>query len=289
MQRAAETFGKDSKDLVLALGTIAQACKETGINRQQFNKYLAGQILPGVRTMRKICSYLGVTQEQLMSGQTAAVAGAAYPGHTEIDLGPEALTARPAHKNLLRNGFYRAYFPVRNHPNLVARWLVHVMAGPNGMQVHTCRNRFRNGPAMGFAADRIKYRGPVAYGPDEASLIGTTRTPLPMHGNIFVNLKPVVGEDYFSAMVLTRRAEGPLALSGVMHFLGADCTPHRALAGMGIVSLEDPMADRVIVNLMRAAPAAGANWMQSITEKNLRAGPGGSNVPEVLAFRRLSV
>ena len=57
MQRAAEKFGKDLKDLVLARGTIAQACKETGINRQQFNKYLAGQILPGVRTMRKICSY----------------------------------------------------------------------------------------------------------------------------------------------------------------------------------------------------------------------------------------
>ncbi|MEI7599437.1 MAG: hypothetical protein WCJ41_08955 [Aestuariivirga sp.] len=43
--------------MVLARGTIVQACKHTGINRQQFNKYLAGQIMPGARTMRKICSY----------------------------------------------------------------------------------------------------------------------------------------------------------------------------------------------------------------------------------------
>jgi len=289
MQRAAETFGKDLKDLVLARGTIAQACKDTGINRQQFNKYLAGQIMPGVRTMRKICSYLGVTEEQLMSGRLTSVAGEHRSVRTEIDLGFAASPSNFPHKASLRNGFYRAYFPVRNQPNLVARWLVHVMNGPNGTQIHTCRNRFRNGPAMGFAADRIRYRGPVAYGADEASLIGTARTPLPLQGNIFVKLKPVVGQDYFSAMVLTRRAEGPLALSGVMHFLGADCTARCALAGMGIVSLDDPAADPVIVNLMRATPSAGTNWMQSITEKNLQAVPGGSDLPKFVSFRRLSV
>jgi transcriptional regulator with XRE-family HTH domain len=289
MQRAAEKFGKDLKDLVLARGTIAQACKETGINRQQFNKYLAGQIMPGVRTMRKICSYLSVTEEQLMSGRIPAVARALSSDHTENDLGLEALTARPGHQAELRNGFYSAYFPVRGHPNLVARWLVHVMDGPNGTQIHTCRNRFRDAAAMGYSADHIRYRGPVVYGPDEASLIGTARTPLPLRGNIFVNLQPVVGREFFSAMVLTRRPDGPIALSGVMKFLGADCTARSALAGMGIVSLDDPAADPIIVRLMRATPAAGTNWMQSITEKNLRAGPEGSNHPKILAFRRLSV
>ena len=273
----------------MARGTIAEACKDTGINRQQFNKYLAGQILPGVRTMRKICSYLGVTEEQLMSDKPTSVAGERRSVRTEIDLGFATSASIPPHQALLRIGFYRAYFPVRNHPNLVARWLVHISNGPDGTQIHTCRNRFRNGAAMGYAADRIRYRGPVVNGPDEASLIGTTRAPLNLYGNILVKLQPVMGGDYFPAMVLTRRAEGPLALSGVMHFLGADCPAHRALAGMGFVSLDDPAADPVIVDLMRAKPAAGTNWMQSITDKNLRAGLEGSNVPEVLAFRRLSV
>lgn len=289
MQRAAETFGKDLKDLVLAMGTIAQACKATGINRQQFNKYLAGQILPGVRNMRKICSYLGVTEEQLMSDHPAARVEAQRPMPTETDLGFAALSARPGHQPVLRNGFYHAYFPVHGHQNLVARWLVHVLNGPNGTQIHTCRNRFRNGKAMGYAADRIRYRGPVAYGPEEASLIGTARTPLPLQANVFVNLQPLLGRDYFSAIVLTRRADGPLALSGVMKFLGAECTARSALAGIGIVSLDDPATDPVVVRLMRAAPAAGTNWMQSISKKNLRTGPGGSNSSESLALRRLSV
>jgi transcriptional regulator with XRE-family HTH domain len=289
MQLAAETFGKDLKDLVLARGTIAQACKDTGINRQQFNKYLSGQILPGVRTMRKICNYLGVTEERLMSGRLIEFVQAHRFVPAESDLGLEPLPARAGHQSVLRNGFYRAYFPVHGHQNLVARWLVHVLNGPNGTQIHTCRNRFRNGTAMGYAANRIRYRGPVAYGPDEASLIGTARTPLPLQANVFVNLQPLLGRDYFSAMVLTRRAEGPLALSGVMKFLGAECTARSALAGLGIVSLDDPVTDPVIVRLMRATPATGTHWMQSITEQNLRAAPGGSNVPEILAFRRLSV
>jgi len=223
----------------------------------------------------------------LISGWLTPATGEHRPVPTEIDFGFAASTSIPPHQALLGNGSYRAYFPVRNHPNLVARWLVHITNGPNGTQVHTCRNRFRNGAVMGYAADRIRYRGPVAYGPDEASLIGTARTPRPMHGNIFVKLQPVVGQDYFPAMVLTSRAEVPLALSGVMHFLGADCTAHRALSGMGIVSLDDPAADAVIVDLMRAKPAAGTNWMQSITEKNLRAEIEGSNLPKIMAFRRL--
>ena len=289
MQSAAGKFARDLKDLVLARGTIAQACKETGINRQQFNKYLAGQITPSARNMRTICAYLGVAEEQLMSGRFTPLAAGQRPGQSEIDIGAHSTTDYPTHPAMLRPGFYRSYFPIRGLPNHVARWLVHVTTCPNGMQMHTCRNRFRNGAAMGYAADRIRYCGPVLYGSEEASMMGTARTPAPLHGNIFVNLRPVVEQDYFSAMVLTRRADGPLALAGVMQFLGAEYSARRALAGMGIERLDDPEADPVVVKLMQRPSPAGVNWMQSLTEKNLQAVTGGSDLPEALAVRRLAV
>ena len=74
-----------------------------------------------------------------------------------------------------------------------------------------------------------------------------------------------------------------------MPLTASDIAAHRALAGLGLVGLEDPAADPVIVNLMRVKPAAGTNWMQSITNRNLRAWPEGSSRPEVLAFRCLAV
>lgn len=251
-----ENFARELRFHCARKGSIAQLCKATGINRQQFNKYLAGQMLPGARTMRKICSYLGVSEEQLMSGRASLDPATDYSGPVASVVPSE---------NRLRNGFYRAYCPVRGRPDLVARWLVHVTTDPQGRQVHSCRNRFEDGVALGYAANRITYRGPVTYGPDEAGLIGTAHTPAPLNGIIFVNLRPVVGQDYFSAMVLTRRAEGPLALSAVLRYLGSACTAREALGGVGVARLDDPAMDPVIVRLMQARPVAGSNWMHSIT------------------------
>lgn len=287
-----ESFARELKKRVLARGSIAQACALTAINRQQFNKYLAAQILPGSRNLRKICVYLGISEADLMSGRPRP---AITPtGQAEIDwasLPPGFADFRHAPATVLRNGFYRAYFPVHGQAEIVARWLVHVYRGPHGGQVHSCRNRFDDGPALGFASDLICYRGPVGYGAAEACLIGTARRPRPMHGTIYVNLRPVEGPDYFSALVLTRRASGPLAMSGAMHFLGEGCTARQALAGRGTLRLDDPEADPVIVRLMQAAAAAGPSWIQSVTEANLRAesGPGGSDLPAALKIRRLSV
>lgn len=289
-----ESFARELRLHCARKGSIAQLCKATGINRQQFNKYLAGQMLPGARTMRKICTYLGVSEEVLMSGRPAATGGQAT-ATPAIDFGAffsrfsgsEGSAALP--KAVLPNGFYRAYFPVPGRPGLAARWLVQIATRPDGTPVHSARNRFHDGAALGFAGNRITYRGPVVYGGEEAGLLGTARAPLPLNGIIFVTLRPVVGEDYFSAMVLTRRADGPLALSGAMQFLGESCTARHALSGMGVIALDDPSADPVIVQLMRSAPAAATNWMRAVTERNLQAEPGGSGLPEALAVRRLSV
>jgi transcriptional regulator with XRE-family HTH domain len=35
--------------------SIAEACKQIEVNRQQFNKYLSGAILPNARTLKRIC------------------------------------------------------------------------------------------------------------------------------------------------------------------------------------------------------------------------------------------
>jgi transcriptional regulator with XRE-family HTH domain len=46
-------------------GSIAEVCRATGINRQQFNKYLSGRTLPHVITMRRLCDFFSVTEKQL--------------------------------------------------------------------------------------------------------------------------------------------------------------------------------------------------------------------------------
>lgn len=47
--------------------SIAQVCRELGINRQQFNKYLAAQSMPTPHTLRRICEFFDIDQTDILS------------------------------------------------------------------------------------------------------------------------------------------------------------------------------------------------------------------------------
>jgi len=277
MPDSGNSFAAELRRQVLRHGSIASACAAIGINRQQFNKYLAGQVLPNARTLRKICAYLGVSEAQLMSAALPAPAEAAMdrpedgwgsllPGFTARRV-PSAADQAEAR---LPGGFYHCYFPVHRHAGLVACWLVHISEGPGGIQFHTCRNHFRNAAELGFAAAHIRYRGPVVYGAQEVCMIGTARAPKPLRGILSASLQPVAGKEYFSAMVLTHRPDGPLALAGAMHYLGPRCTARQALAGRGTIRLDDARLDPVIARMLRTPPAAGTQWLRSVSGDDLR-------------------
>ena len=45
--------------------SISQVCRDIGMNRQQFNKYLSGVTLPSPATLEKLAVYFGVEQRSL--------------------------------------------------------------------------------------------------------------------------------------------------------------------------------------------------------------------------------
>ncbi|MCM2563318.1 helix-turn-helix transcriptional regulator [Lutimaribacter sp. EGI FJ00015] len=46
--------------------SIAEVCRKLDINRQQFNKYLAGNAHPSRHNMRRICDFFGVSESELL-------------------------------------------------------------------------------------------------------------------------------------------------------------------------------------------------------------------------------
>ena len=54
-------------------GSIAEVCRGVGINRQQFNKYLAGNSIPNALTLRKICIFLDIQEQSLFFDEEAGV------------------------------------------------------------------------------------------------------------------------------------------------------------------------------------------------------------------------
>lgn len=45
--------------------SIAEVCRRLRINRQQFNKYLSGQVRPSRHNLRRICEFFGVTEAEV--------------------------------------------------------------------------------------------------------------------------------------------------------------------------------------------------------------------------------
>jgi transcriptional regulator with XRE-family HTH domain len=300
MPSAESKFARDLKDLILARGTITQACKVTGINRQQFNKYLAGQITPNTRNLRTICAYLGVTEARLISGQVDDLPPLTPTVPPEIDLAtlPPELAEKlregwgrnpstPA-AYVLRNGFYDCYLPAHASPGMVVRWLVQIKQGERG-QVYRGRTRVTDPERAGYLAPRLRYQGAVLYGAQEACLIGTSSMQSHHPAVMSINTLPVVGRDYYVGLALARRADGPIAMITTLHFRGTEVPTRQALLALGLVSLDGSGLDPLVVQMMRASPAAGTNWMQSVKMENLQTGSGGSDLPEALAVRRLAV
>ena len=46
-------------------GSFAQCCREAGINRQQFNRYITGEAIPNRANLQKICEYFDITDTEL--------------------------------------------------------------------------------------------------------------------------------------------------------------------------------------------------------------------------------
>lgn len=46
--------------------SIAEVCRRLGINRPQFNRYLGGQHKPSANTLRRLCEFFGVEEQEIL-------------------------------------------------------------------------------------------------------------------------------------------------------------------------------------------------------------------------------
>ena len=65
-----ETMARNLRILCEERGSIAKVCRKIGINRQQFNKYLAGQCMPNKSSLYKICSYFEIDETELVTTES---------------------------------------------------------------------------------------------------------------------------------------------------------------------------------------------------------------------------
>jgi transcriptional regulator with XRE-family HTH domain len=202
------TFAENLRSKCMEHESIAAVCSGIGINRQQFNKYLAGSALPNAITLRKICSYLKIPEESLFHRNL--VAAAHEPHQVKLAVPVDRTQFFLEHLNdaydfdlkEIKSGAYYCYFPLHNAPGMLLRSLV-LVKRRNGVASFTRLTIFpsSNGSAKYLAAG--KHRGVIFSNGTELYLLGSNCYP-PRQLSLMTIERITGGNEFFTGMIITR-------------------------------------------------------------------------------------
>ncbi len=252
-----------------AFASIAEVCRGIGINRQQFNKYLAGQILPNSRTLGRISEFLGVSEVELFQDVATALPVRASEFAEANDFETMLRSIIPHLKpdpDVLKEGYYFCYFPLQNR-NFLIRALMKV-TNNNGMSRFTrlSLNPSLSNPKICLA--RGKHNGVVLATAQEIYLLGknkrSNQISLITIDRSFTYCAPAL-----QGMALTRSANAQVACRVMVDFVGTKINLKQAIKKLGPVSIYDREMNPQIVHSLSANSDTDAKQLTAIDNEDL--------------------
>lgn len=175
-----QRFCANLKHACSTRGSISQFCREIGLNRQQFNRYINGQAKPSDHNLLRIASAFGlepedftVTKEEFRL-RLASGPAPADPRHPLLDAFPGDL---PALRRYL--GFYQSYYLSLSWPGHVVCSCAHLRE-EEGHVVVTTLERIED--ADSGIKQRSRYVGLAAFRRNRIFLTERTRGDAPTFG-----------------------------------------------------------------------------------------------------------
>jgi transcriptional regulator with XRE-family HTH domain len=201
-------FADNLRQVCMAHPSIAAVCTGIGINRQQFNKYLAGVALPNAITLRRICGFLNVPEQELFQKREARLPETAplEPQDSWHEVFRDLNGVGPLeyfHQTIeLRTGAYFCYFPLQNAAGMLLRSLMIVRSSNEGTKfVRLTIVPSANGGMKFLAAG--KHRGRVLSNGQEFYFLGANHHP-PYQLSLMTMGKANGLQKFLSGMILTR-------------------------------------------------------------------------------------
>ncbi len=250
--------------------SIAAVCRRIGINRQQFNKYLAGMVRPSRHNMRRVCDFFGVTEAEFLmeprrfveviSLRRAMPWSATLPAHLNIT---ETLHRMSGELDRY-TGWYFRYFYAFGYPGRITRSLA-VLENHDGR--HLWKN-IETGIDPDLARRRFvgKYEGLAFYLGHRIHIVeyeklnASSITQLVLYPTYSPRGGYLRGVQTGGSM---KRGRKPAASAVVLEFLGHKIDYRRALARCGLFQ-PDEISDwikRLIENRI-----AADEWVFEIEE-----------------------
>jgi transcriptional regulator with XRE-family HTH domain len=239
--------------------SIAEVCRRMKINRQQFNKYLNGQVRPSRHNLRIICDFFGITEaeihtdssrfREIVSPKRRSVIGSAFDEplrHIESLYKCSASLERYV-------GFYFRYYYSFSYPGYVAKSLAHISEKDGRYYWNNLENmrpgRSRKSPttsnykgALFFLADRIfviEYHSQLRNSITELILYPNYKNTRILH---------LIGIQTGAASTGGRK---PAASRVLLEYIGKDIHVKDALRSAGLFHEDSSVLDPTIRDLVR--------------------------------------
>jgi transcriptional regulator with XRE-family HTH domain len=261
---ASKYFGLNLRIQCEKFGSIAEVCRGTSLNRQQFNKYLRGENLPNVRTRRRLCEFFNIPEDEMFAPPDSlkpeakngfyASDGSLKPSQDNLkslEVVARSFLQRNSKlpKRNLDDGYYYCYFPLQNQRNFLVRSALKISTS-NGLTSFTRHTYFRSAEFPSKFIARGRHRGLVIQADGESYMLGINSFE-PFHLSLITipdGVNPIrIG------LGLTRGISQSLGCRVCFEFVGNKFSDAKALAKfVGVINL----TSKSIHPLIRAAYSA---------------------------------
>jgi len=224
--------------------SIAYVCRRIGINRQQFNKYLAGTVRPSRYNMRRISDFFGVTEAELLSEPTGftelfSLRRIPKPAHQDDIVVPSYQRLSRLSAPLDRYcGSYFRYFYSFSNPGYVMRSFARLERKD---EAYLWKNIERElNPDTG-TAEIAKYEGVALFLGERINIMEYETLLASSITQMILYPSYQAGIDYLLGLQTggpIKRGRMPAASRVVLQYLGENVDTRRALRECGLICPE---------------------------------------------------
>ena len=275
-----QRFGDNLRRHCNQFSSIAEVCRGTGINRQQFNSYLAGRHVPNSATLRRICNFTGISEKQLFERGTGEVGTQSSSEKLSLEyqlqlavgvLQRVAKRNSPAFVEEIPIGYYYCYFPLHSSANYVFRTLVRTWK-KNGIVRFARLTLFPSQSGSLRYLARGKHEGVVLANSKEFQFLGVNVTSAHQLSFLSFDRHQVGGLRIFTGLGIVPTGAEQIATRVALEYVGGKIDLRKAIRSLGPVALNDATLDPVVRALMapdadgRASLLTVANFDQILPQ-----------------------
>ncbi len=264
-------FAENLMALCRRHGSIASVCRELDMNRQQFNKYLTGTVLPAPATLEKICAFFDIVPQTLFDDPRM------FRGKHDVGISQASLdiisNLPPKSLNLaahaidsmntttLREGCYALYYPWPRDLRLCVRTAV-VMYRRDGSTIFSRFTKLRELGSKRSYYLKGRHDGIVLESEGARYMIATNRKGFGELSLVSFGVSAGLSRDLLHGLALVMGASAnPLALRATLEYQGSLKDIRKSIANAGLLPFTDPSLRSDVREAIEGQPGEACTFL----------------------------